>query len=83
MMQADGETYSDAAWTETVGDYVFHYPNGNRILVAALDDNDEYRFYTLTQAYDERLLYSQDLKRIEQTHRELYPELYSATESLQ
>lgn len=83
MLQADGETYSDAAWTETVGDYVFHYPNGNRILVAALDDNDAYRFYTLTQAYDERLLYSQDLKRIEQTHRELYPELYSATESLQ
>ena len=74
MMTASNESYDEAIWTETVGDFVFHYSNGNRILITN-GYNDE--FYTLTEAYEKGLLWRKgDLAAIEAKHRELYPYLY-------
>lgn len=75
MITATNVDYGQAQWTENVGEYTFHYPDGNRILVS----NNYYGgtlFYTLTERYEAGWLDDSELKNIERQHREFYPELY-------
>ena len=73
MMTASNESYDDEVWTETVGDFVFHYSNGNRIVMTNTYNSG---FKTLTEMYENNQLLNSELAAIEEKHREAYPYLY-------
>lgn len=75
MITATNVSYGQAQWTENVGAYTFHYPDGNRILVCTDYFNSTY--YTLTERYEAGWLDDSELENIERQHREFYPELYA------
>ena len=75
MITATNMGYDQALWTENVGDYTFHYPDGNRILVS--NDYFNTTFYTLTERYEAGWLDDSELANIEAQHRKFYPELYA------
>ena len=79
MMTASDLGYDQAIWAETVAGYRFYYPDGNRILVEKASLGEEKCFYTLTEAYENGWVYSQDLQALEEKHRACYPELYENT----
>ena len=62
-MIEDGRGYDDALWQEKINDVVIQYYNGNRILVLYGDE-----FYTLTEAYNEGYITSEDLSVIAELH---------------
>ena len=59
----DGRGYDDALWQEKINDVVIQYYNGNRIVVLYDDE-----FYTLTEAYNEGYITSEDLSVIAELH---------------
>lgn len=59
----DSGDYTDALWSETVGESVFDYNNGNRIRV--LFDNV---FYTLPEVFEKGYLTERDLANIADIH---------------
>ena len=69
-MITSGE-YDQALWEETVGNTTIRYNNGNRIIVLYEGD-----FYTLTAAYENGYLSSNDLEVISELQKEFYPFLY-------
>lgn len=75
MITATNVGYDQALWTENVGAYTFHYPDGNRILVCT--DYYNGTFYTLTERYEAGWLDDSELENLETQHRALYSELYA------
>lgn len=63
--------YEDAIWEETVGEITIRYYNGNRILVLY-----EGEFYTLTDAYNNGYITTEDLTDIAAKHMEFHPYLF-------
>ena len=79
MMDASNAEYSEESWTESVAGYDFHYPNGNRILVADFTFAEEPKFYTLTEIYGKYKIDYIDIQRIYDRHKKFYPALYQET----
>lgn len=80
MITATGVDFGQVGWTENIGDYIFHYQDGNRILFSF--DYSGGLLFTLTEAYERGLIYDSELANIERQHREFYPELYEIEQGL-
>ncbi len=64
MITDDKTMYTEALWSEKIGDYTFRYYDGNRIVVFC-----DGEFYTLPEAYENGYLTLSDIYTVWKLHR--------------